>query len=67
MVSTLQHVGGGGGKADTLNRYNQYIGEPGYLATDLGRYQTVTPASVQAIAKQVLDFNARVIVTTVAP
>jgi zinc protease len=67
LVASLQNVGGIGGKADTLNRYNQYAGDPGYFETDLGRYQRVTPASVLAIAKKILDTHARAVVVTVAP
>jgi zinc protease len=67
MVGTLQRVGGFGGKADTLNRYNQYLADPGYLPKDIARYEAVTPQSVQAVAQKVLDPNARVVVTTVAP
>ena len=66
-MSSLQNVGGIGGKADTLNRYNQYVGNPGYFETDLGRYQKVTPTSVLDIAKKILDTHARAVVVTVAP
>ncbi len=67
MVGQLQTVGGFGGKADTLNRYNQYVGDPGYLPKDVARYEAVTPGSVQQAAKKLLDPNARVVVVTVAP
>ena len=49
----LQRLGGFGGVADTLDPYNQYTGDPGYLPKDIARYQAVTvPASKQA-AQQV--------------
>jgi zinc protease len=64
MVSSLQNVGGFGGKADTLNRYNQYVGDPGFLAQDMARYNAVTPAGVQALAQKLLDPKARAVVIT---
>jgi zinc protease len=65
MVSSLQSMGGFGGKADTLNRYNQYTGDPGYFARDLERYAQVSASSVQALAKQILNPAARAVVITV--
>lgn len=64
MVSTLQNVGGFGGKADMLNRYNHYLHDPGYLAKDLARYDSVTPKAVQTLAASLLQNNQRVVVTT---
>jgi zinc protease len=34
------------GKADLLNSYNQFTGNPGYLATDLARYSGHTPTGI---------------------
>ena len=65
MVSQLQNIGGFGGKADALNRYNHYLGDPGYLAQDLARYETTTPAAVQEAAQRYLDPAARAVVVTV--
>jgi zinc protease len=62
LISRLQRLGGFGGVADMLNRYNQYTGDPGYLGKDLARYDAVTPASVQQVAKTVLGKNQRVVV-----
>ena len=39
FVRGLQRIGGFGGKADRLNRYNVYVGDPGYLERDLARYR----------------------------
>ncbi len=66
-VGALQNIGGFGGKADTLNRYNQYIGDPGYLAKDLARYEAVTPAAIQSLAKTLLGREQRATVITVQP
>ena len=37
LVAGLQTIGGFGGIADTLNRYNQYTGDPGYFVTERQR------------------------------
>ena len=65
MVGRLQDVGGFGGRADMLNRYNQYLGDPGFLNKDLARYDTVTPAAVQALAKDLLESTERAVILTV--
>src|ERR1700722_8098226 len=62
LISGLQRLGGFGGVADQLNYYNQYTGDPGYLPKDLARYDAVTPASVQQIAKATLGKDQRVVV-----
>jgi predicted Zn-dependent peptidase len=36
-------------KAETLQRYNHYLGQPDYLAKDLARYQNVTPEGIQRV------------------
>jgi zinc protease len=61
----LQRIGGFGGRADTLNRYNQYVGDPGFLARDLARYDALTPESVHAVAAELLTTETRAVVTTV--
>lgn len=61
-IRGLQRVGGFGGIADTLNYYNQYTGDPGYLPKDLARYDALTPASVQKFAQANLGRNQRVTV-----
>jgi predicted Zn-dependent peptidase len=65
QVSALESLGGFGGIADKLNRYNQYVNDPGYLAQDLARYDAVQPSQVQTQAQQLLDSNQRVVVVTV--
>jgi zinc protease len=65
MISALQLVGGFSGRAEMLNRYNQYLGDPDYFAKDVGRYRAVTPQSIHALAKSLLATNQRVVVVTV--
>jgi zinc protease len=64
-ITGLQRLGGFGGVADTLNRYNQFTGDPGYLPKDLARYQAVTVASVKQVAAQYLNKNQAVVVSTI--
>jgi zinc protease len=61
-VRGLETLGGFGGVADLLNEYNHYLGDPGYLAKDLERFDKATTASVQKIAQEKLANNARVVV-----
>ena len=65
MLLSLQNVGGYYGRADILNRYSQYVGDPGYMPQDLARYAAVTPASVQALAQTLLEPAHRAVVLTV--
>ncbi len=53
------------GRADTLNMYNQYTGDPGYLPKDIARYAAVTPATVQRAVRAHLRKDARVVVFAV--
>jgi zinc protease len=64
MVSRLQDVGGFGGRADMLNRYNHYLGDPGGLNRDLARYDGITPAAVQSLASSLLDPAKRAVIVT---
>ncbi|WP_224368497.1 M16 family metallopeptidase [Hyalangium versicolor] len=67
MLSGLQSVGGFGGKADVLQNYNQFVGEPSYLAQDLARYQAVTLDDVKRYANDMLRPDARVVLHAVPP
>ena len=61
MLSQLEKVGGRG-VANLLNEYNQYTGDPGYLAKDIERYRQVTAAGVQRAVDTYLKTQARVVV-----
>jgi zinc protease len=54
-VDSIQSVGGFGGKADRLNHYFFYTGDPGYLAADLQRYDELSVDSVRASLKSITD------------
>jgi zinc protease len=62
LYQGLQKVGG---RADQLNLYNQYLGDPGYLAKDIERYARVSAADVQRAVREYLRTNARVVVLAV--
>ena len=61
LLMSIEKIGGEG-LADILNEYNQYVGDPNYLARDLERYRRVTPADVQRVLAAQLRKNARVVV-----
>jgi zinc protease len=54
FVRSLEHVGGFGGKADLLNEYNVFTGDPGYVRKDFARYRDVTPDEVAAATERYL-------------
>ena len=64
-ISGLQRLGGFGGVADTLDSYNQYTGDPGYLPKDIARYQAATIATVKQAAAKFLNKNQAVVVTCI--
>ncbi|XXF78179.1 pitrilysin family protein [Myxococcaceae bacterium GXIMD 01537] len=67
MLAGLQSIGGFGGKADVLQNYNHFVGEPSYVAQDLERYQQVTPQKVKQFANDTLRPDARVVLHAVPP
>jgi zinc protease len=64
-ITGLQRLGGFGGVADTLDEYNQYTGDPGFLPKDLAMVEGVTPASTKAAAIRYLTKDSAVVVTVV--
>ncbi|MCH7626127.1 MAG: insulinase family protein, partial [Chloroflexi bacterium] len=53
-VRQTQKFGGFGGRADLLNSYNTYLGDPGYMRKDLDRYLAVSSEDVVRVASTVL-------------
>jgi zinc protease len=53
------------GKAEQLNSYLYYTGDPGYAARDLARYRSLTPADVQRVARDYLVGKNRVVLSIV--
>ncbi len=54
-----------GHRANMLNRYNLFHGDPDYLNEDLNRYKAVTPKSVHQLAAGLLQSHQRAVVITV--
>ena len=61
-IEGLQRLGGFGGVADTLDSYNQYTGDPGYLPKDIAAIEAVTPASARAAAAKYFTRDSSVVV-----
>src|SRR6202171_6048005 len=59
-LRSLERIGGFGGRADVLNSYQIFLGDPGYLPRDLGRYPAVTPEAVKAFANKFLLDGKRI-------
>ena len=62
FISGLERIGGFGGKADLLNQYNTFLGDPGKFEADLGRYRALTVADVRNAAQRWLATPNRLIV-----
>jgi zinc protease len=61
----LEAFGGFGGKADKLNYYYVFTGNPDYFQEDLARYRALDPVDVRAGAATVLDDQARFVLSIV--
>jgi zinc protease len=53
------------GKADQLNHYTYYTGEPDFAERDLGRFRALTPEDVQRAAQRYLHGRNRVVISIV--
>jgi zinc protease len=62
IIGSLESIGG---LADRLNAYNHHTGTPDFLQKDVDRYRAVTPATVQAFARDHLTAASRVVVHAV--
>ena len=62
FVTALEGIGGFGGKADRLNQYNTYLGDPGMLEADMARYKNATTDSVRHAVGKYLDTKNRLLV-----
>jgi zinc protease len=60
----LERVGGFGGKADQLNAYYFFTGNPDYFEEDLARYRALSPNDVRAVATSFLG-PGRVVLSVV--
>jgi zinc protease len=62
IIGSLESVSG---LADRLNTYNQFVGTPDYIQTDIRRYSSVTPSVVQAFVRDRLKTTSRVVLHAV--
>jgi zinc protease len=67
FVFRLESVGGFGGKADQLNSYQTYTGDPGYAGANWRRYEQATPGSIRQFARECTGRAVRVAVSVVPP
>ncbi len=65
FLDGLERVGGFGGKADRLNMYHTYTGNPDYFNEDLARYKAVDPSDISSVARTYLRDDGRVILSVV--
>lgn len=61
-VTGLERIGGFGGKADLLNTYNTFLGDPDKFAADVQRHRAVAADDVQRTVAKWLDTRNRVLV-----
>jgi zinc protease len=62
FVTGLERIGGFGGKADILNQYNTYLGDPDKFEEDFARYRGATVESVRRAVQEHLDTRDRLLV-----
>ncbi|REJ79161.1 MAG: insulinase family protein [Acidobacteria bacterium] len=60
FIAGLERIGGFGGKADLLNQYNTFLGDPGKFEEDLARHRKVTVDGVKDAVSKYLDTENRV-------
>jgi zinc protease len=63
-IELLNGRGGESGRAGLLQRFNHYLGDPGYLPKWLAALDAVTPEDVRRVVATHLGKNARVTVVT---
>ncbi len=62
FVTGLERIGGFGGKADLLNQYNTYLGDPDKFETDVARHRNATGGGVREVVAKWLDTRNRLLV-----
>ncbi len=65
FLSSLESVGGFGGKADLLNQYYFFTGNPDYFNENITRYRSVSERDIQTYAVTYLKDKARVVLSIV--
>lgn len=62
FVSSLETSAG---RADQLNEYVYYAGTPDFAQRDLARFQALTPADIQRVAREYLHGRNRIVISIV--
>jgi zinc protease len=62
FVTGLERIGGFGGKADLLNQYNTFLGDPNKFEADVARHRNATPESVRDMVSKYLNTRNRLLV-----
>lgn len=62
FITGLERIGGFGGKADRLNQYSTFLGEPNRFEQDFARYRNATVESIRNVVAQQLNTRNRVLV-----
>ena len=62
FISGLERIGGFGGKADILNQYNVFLGDPGKLEADINRYRAIGPKEVRGVVERWLATRNRAVI-----
>ena len=65
FLNQIERSGGFSGKANQLNQYYYYTGNPDYFNEDLQRYKAVSTSDISTAARQYLKDNARIIMSIV--
>jgi zinc protease len=65
FINSMERSGGFSGKANQLNAYYYYTGNPDYFNEDLQRYKALDATDLSSAARQYLKDNARVVVSIV--
>jgi zinc protease len=63
LYRALERLNGNGSRADLLNAFQMWRGDPGFVNQVVARYRAVTPAQVQDAARRTLARDARVVLT----
>ena len=61
-VTGLERIGGFGGKADLLNQYNTFLGDPDKFSADVQRHRGATAGDVQKAVAKWLDARNRLLI-----
>jgi zinc protease len=65
FLRQMESSGGFGGKANQLNHYYYYTGNPDYFNEDLQRYKAISASDISAAASRYLKDDARLIMSIV--